>query len=99
MEKLRKLYLNPFFAKILDNMPKYAKLLKDVLSNKRTWDNNQTVSLTENCSSIISSEMPLKLQDPRSFSIPCVVGNLDIGKCLCDLEMPLSIFEKLAWVK
>ena len=100
MEKLRKFYLNPSFAKILKDMPIYANFLKDVLSNKRTWDDNQTVSLTENCSSIISSKIPLKLQDPGSFSIPCVVGNLDFGKCLCDLGasinlMPLSIFKKL----
>ena len=100
VEKLRKLQINLSFVEALENMPKYAKFLKDILSNKRAWDDNQTVSLTESCSSIISSKVPLKLQDPGSFTIPCVVGNLEFDNCLCDLGasinlMPLSIFKKL----
>lgn len=44
--------------------------------------------------------MPLKLKDPCSFSIPCVIGKYVIDKALCDLEasmslMPLSICERL----
>ena len=44
--------------------------------------------------------MPLKLQDPESFTIHCVVGNLEFAKYLCDLKasinlMSLSIFKKL----
>ncbi|XP_058783609.1 uncharacterized protein LOC131658316 [Vicia villosa] len=44
--------------------------------------------------------MPLKLKDPGSFSIPCVIGKFIIDKALCDLGasvslIPLSICEKL----
>ena len=75
MKKLKKLQLNPSFVEALENMPKYAKFFKELLSNKGIWDDNQMVSLTENSSSIISSKMPLKLQDPESSTIPCVVKN------------------------
>jgi hypothetical protein len=57
--------------------------------------------LKENlCSAIFQNKMPLKLKDPGSFSIPCVIGNFVIDKALCDLGasvslMPLSISKKL----
>ncbi|XP_050233254.1 uncharacterized protein LOC126681748 [Mercurialis annua] len=81
-------------------MPKYAKFLKDILTNKRKWTDDVTISLTENYSSIISKKIPTKLKDPGSFTIPCVVGDMEFSKCLCDLGasinlMPLSIFQKL----
>ena len=56
--------------------------------------------LTAECSAIIQNNMPPKLKDPGSFSIPCVIGKYVIDKALCNLGasvslMPLSIFEKL----
>ncbi|MCI22619.1 hypothetical protein A2U01_0043795, partial [Trifolium medium] len=56
-------------------MPTYSKFLKEILSNKRKLDEDSTVALTEECSAIFQNKMPPKLQDPGSFSIPCVIGN------------------------
>ncbi|XP_061351860.1 uncharacterized protein LOC133296819 [Gastrolobium bilobum] len=46
-------------------------------------------------------KLPPKLQDPGSFTIPCVIGNTYQGKALCDLGasinlMPSSVFKQLA---
>jgi hypothetical protein len=81
-------------------MPSYAKFLKEILSNKKKIEDNETVTLTAECSAIIQNNMPPKLKDPGSFSIPCVIGKLVIDKALCDLGanisfMPLSICERL----
>ena len=43
----------------------------------------------------------MKLQDPGSFTIPCTIGNSEIGKTLCDYGasinlMPLSIVKRLS---
>ncbi|PNX82945.1 hypothetical protein L195_g038982, partial [Trifolium pratense] len=81
-------------------MPTYSKFLKEILSNKRKLDEDSTVALTEEYSAIFQNKMPPKLKDPRSFSIPCVIGNYVIDKALCDLGasvslMPLSISKKL----
>ncbi|XP_010247553.1 PREDICTED: uncharacterized protein LOC104590540 [Nelumbo nucifera] len=81
-------------------MPQYAKFLKEIITSKRRWEDDQTVSLTEKCTSIITSKMPAKLKDPGSFTIPCVVGSIEFPNCLYDLGasinlMPLSIFRKL----
>ncbi|XP_050238143.1 uncharacterized protein LOC126687630 [Mercurialis annua] len=80
-------------------MSHYAKFLKDILINKRSWDEN-TVPFTENCSSISLSKLPTKLDDPGSFTIPCTIGDLQTTNCLCDLGaninlMPLSFFRQL----
>ncbi|XP_075518303.1 uncharacterized protein LOC142552412 [Primulina tabacum] len=45
-------------------------------------------------------EIPPKLKDPGSFSIPCMIGGDVFPKALCDLSasinlMPLSVFRKL----
>ncbi|XP_050893582.1 uncharacterized protein LOC127100431 [Lathyrus oleraceus] len=66
-------------------MPSYAKFLKEILSNKKKLEDDETFMLTAECSAIIQNNMPLKLKDPNSFSIPCVIGNFIIDIDLCDL--------------
>ncbi|KAL6315159.1 hypothetical protein AAG906_037391 [Vitis piasezkii] len=85
---------------MLEQMPKYAKFLKEVLSNKRKLVDNEKVMLTEECNTILQRKLPPKLKDPRSFTIPCTIGDFDFDKVLCDLGanvnmLSLSIFKKL----
>ncbi|XP_058759887.1 uncharacterized protein LOC131633190 [Vicia villosa] len=88
------------FTEAITQMPSYAKFLKEILSNKKKLEDNETVTLTAECSAIIQNKMPPKRKDPGSFSIPCYIGEYVIDKDLCDLGasislMPLSICEKL----
>ncbi|XP_050889287.1 uncharacterized protein LOC127094505 [Lathyrus oleraceus] len=81
-------------------MPSYAKFIKEILSNKKKLKYEETVILTAECITIIQHNMPPKLKDPGSFSIPCVIGKFIIDKALCNLGatvslMPLSTCEKL----
>lgn len=81
-------------------MPSYVKFLKEILSNKKKLEDDETVALTTECSAIIQNNMPPKLKDLGSFSIPCVICKFVTDKALCDLgasvsPMPLSICEKL----
>ncbi|KAG9458445.1 hypothetical protein H6P81_002953 [Aristolochia fimbriata] len=55
-----------------------------------------TVVLNENCSAILKNELPRKLKDPGSFTIPCEIGSNKFANALCDLGasvnlMPLSL--------
>ncbi|KAL5569891.1 hypothetical protein UlMin_026466 [Ulmus minor] len=82
----KSLHINLHFVDMLEKMPKYAKFLKEVLSNKRRLEVNEKVMLTE--------------EYPGSFTIPCTIGDFEFDKVLCDLGasnnlMPLSIFRKL----
>ncbi|XP_038896636.1 uncharacterized protein LOC120084896 [Benincasa hispida] len=52
------------------------------------------------CNALVSNSLPKKQKDPGSFTVPCLIGGLDVGHALCDLGasinlMPLSIFKKL----
>lgn len=81
-------------------IPKYAKFLKNLITNKLHWDEHEIILLIETCSSIISRKIPTKLKDPESFTIPCIVGTSEFSRCLCDLGvsinlMFLSVFKKL----
>ncbi|XP_061342861.1 uncharacterized protein LOC133289024 [Gastrolobium bilobum] len=81
-------------------MSNYAKFMKDLLSKKRKLKEYKTVALTEECNAIIQKKLPPKLKDPGSFSIPIAIGNIEVGKALCDLGasinlMPLSMCKAL----
>ncbi|XP_050222514.1 uncharacterized protein LOC126672604 [Mercurialis annua] len=90
----------PPLANALREMPQYAKFLKDIITNKRSWDSGATVPIPEVCSSIILNDLPAKLKDPGSFSIPCTIGTMSSINCLCDIGssinlMPLTLFRAL----
>ena len=81
-------------------MPHYAKFMKDILRKKRKFVEERVVSLTTTYSAVIQKSLPLKMQDPSSFTIPCTIGNFEMGKALCDSGasinlMPLSVVERL----
>ncbi|XP_073225622.1 uncharacterized protein [Cicer arietinum] len=99
LDVFKKLHINIPFAEALEQMPTYAKFMKDIMSKKRKIG-GEIVMLTEECSAILQRKLPPKLKDPGSFSIPCAIGNRTFGKALCDLGasvslMPLSIYKKL----
>ena len=57
--------------------------------------------LFSNCCAIIQKNLPHKMQDPGSFTIPCTIGNFEFGKALCDSSatinlMPLSVVKRLS---
>ncbi|KAL5760690.1 hypothetical protein ACOSQ2_019528 [Xanthoceras sorbifolium] len=97
LEVFKKLHINIPFAKALAPMPTYVKFLKEIISNKRRFEDFETVTLTEECSAIILNKLSPKLKDPGSFTIPCTIGNTKFGNALCDLGasinlMPFSVF-------
>jgi len=66
---------------------------------QRIIEDDETISLTRECSNVIQKKLPPKLKDPGSFSIPCVIGNKTIEKAMCDLRasvslLPLSLFKR-----
>ena len=59
------------------------------------------MSLTATCIAGIQKTLPEKMQDPGSFTIPCKIGDADMGKALCDFEasinlMPLFVAKRLS---
>src|SRR4051812_11480585 len=67
VELLKQLNITIPFTEAITEMPLYAKFLKEILSNKKKLEDNETVTLTAECSAIIQNNMPPKLKDPGSF--------------------------------
>jgi hypothetical protein len=77
------------------HIPLYANFFKDLITRKRSLENPEVVALTEDCSAVILNNMPKKLGDPGSFSIPCVVGRKTFT-ALCDLGSLVSVLPSAA---
>ena len=98
---LMKIEINIPFLEALTQMPHYAKFMKDSLSKKRNFTEEGIVSLNATCNTVIQKSIPEKRQDPSSFTIPCMIGNANIGKALCNSGaninlMPLSVAKRLS---
>ncbi|XP_019234723.1 PREDICTED: uncharacterized protein LOC109215158 [Nicotiana attenuata] len=100
LDILKQVQINIPLVDILQEVPKYAKYIKDIVENKRRLTEYETVALTEECSSRIQGKLPQKLKDPGSFTIQISIGKHAVGRALCDLGasinlMPLSVFGQL----
>ncbi|CAM8950779.1 unnamed protein product [Rhodiola kirilowii] len=100
VEMLKKLYVTLPFHEVITQNPTYAKFLKDIMSNRRVIDESSMVALNVECSAIVQSRMPKKMQDHGSFSIPISLGKIEIDRALCDLGasislIPYSLFEQI----
>ncbi|GJU29218.1 putative nucleotidyltransferase, ribonuclease H [Tanacetum coccineum] len=66
----------------LAQMPKYAKFLKGLLTNKARLKEDCTITMNERCSAVLLNKLPSKEKDPRSFTIPCDIEKLHIDSAL-----------------
>ncbi|GJR86734.1 reverse transcriptase domain-containing protein [Tanacetum coccineum] len=88
------------FSEALAQMPKYAKFLKGLLTNKARLEEACTITMNERCSTVLLNKLPSKEKDPGSFTIPYDIGQLHIDNALADLGasislMPYTMYEKL----
>ncbi|GJU32388.1 reverse transcriptase domain-containing protein [Tanacetum coccineum] len=99
IEIFRDLHFELSFADALVHMPKFALMIKKLLSNKDKLIEITKTPMNANCSAVILKSSQ-KLGDPGSISIPCDFGEFDNYLALADLGasinlMPLSIWKKL----
>ncbi|XP_021846726.2 uncharacterized protein [Spinacia oleracea] len=99
-ETLKKVYETIPFSDLLIQMPKFAKFLKEILANDRKYEKSENVTINEQCSTLMHENLPPKLKDPGTFTIPCMINETYSDRALCDLAasvnlMPYSLYEKL----
>ncbi|XP_070014061.1 uncharacterized protein [Nicotiana sylvestris] len=100
MEMLCQIQLNIPLMDALIEMPGYAKMMKDLMSQKFDFQDLSTVTLTQTCSAVVTRPMAQKMSDPGRFIIPCTIGSYAFAKALCDLGasinlIPLAIYTKM----
>ncbi|GJX33591.1 reverse transcriptase domain-containing protein [Tanacetum coccineum] len=101
LQMFKKIYFNISFAEALAHMPKFAKMVKDLLTNKEKLIEMANTPLNENCSAVLLKKLPEKLGDTRRFLIPCDFYGFESCMALADLGasinlMPLSVWKKLS---
>ncbi|GJT86996.1 reverse transcriptase domain-containing protein [Tanacetum coccineum] len=101
LQMFKKLYFNISLAEALAHMPKFAKMVKDLLTNKEKLLELANTPLNENCSAVLLKKLPEKLGDTGRFLIPCDFYRLKSCMALADLGasinlMPLSVWKTLS---
>ncbi|XP_058761494.1 uncharacterized protein LOC131634887 [Vicia villosa] len=91
MDIFKQLQINIPFAEALEHMPKYAKFLKDILTKKKRYLDNETIMLDAQCSAIIQRTLPRKETVPGRVILPVTIGGTYIGNGLIDLGSSINI--------
>ena len=92
---LKQLSINVPLVEALEQMPDYAKFMKDLVKKKRsvTFKDDDRM---QHCSAIATRSLVKLNENPGEFTIPCTIELIYFAKALCDLGasinlMPLSI--------
>ncbi|KAK8976403.1 hypothetical protein V6N11_013539 [Hibiscus sabdariffa] len=97
LDIFRKVEINIPLLEVIRKVPRYARFLKDLCTNKRKLFGHEKVNLGENVSAVLTRRLPPKLKDQGMFTIPCKIGKVNIKRAMCDLGasinvMPLSVY-------
>ncbi|MCH90299.1 retropepsin-like protein, partial [Trifolium medium] len=80
LDVFKKVEVNIPLIEAIKQVPKYAKCLKEMCTNKRKLKGNSRVNMSRNVSSIIEqTELPEKCEDLGVFTVPCTIGNTEFG--------------------
>jgi hypothetical protein len=100
LEVFKQVQINIPFLDAIQQVPSYAKFLKDLITVKRKTNVPKKVCLTEQVSSILQCRLPIKYKDPGCPTISCTIGVSHFEKALLDLGasvnlLPYSVYLQL----
>lgn len=100
LETFRKVEVNIPLLDAIKQIPRYAKVLKELCTSKRKLRGDEKVHMGENVSAVLQKKLPPKCKDPGMFTIPCKIGSVRVEKAMLDLGasinvMPRSIYSSL----
>ena len=86
IETFRKVKVNIYLLNAIKQIPRYAKVLKELCTSKRKLRGDEKVYMGEkNVSAVLQKKLPPKCKDPGIFTIPCKIGSVRIEKTMLDL--------------
>ncbi|CAM8994084.1 unnamed protein product [Rhodiola kirilowii] len=99
-ELFSKVEINIPLLEAIKQIPRYAKFLKDLCTNRRRNTSYDQELMSRNVSAVIQRKVPPKCGDPGTYTIPCTIGNIRIENCMLDLGasinvLPFSIYSCL----
>ncbi|KAK8562378.1 hypothetical protein V6N12_010461 [Hibiscus sabdariffa] len=91
---LKQVHINLPLVEALQQMPNYAKFLKDMVTRKKRIEEFETAAATETCLALMQNKVPPKKTDPGSFTIECFIGHNYPTKALCDPGASINLMPK-----
>jgi hypothetical protein len=100
LEVFKQVQINIPFLDAIQQIPSYAKFLKDLVTVKRKTNVPKKAFLTEQVSSILQCKLPIKYKDLGCPTITCMIGVSQIERALLDLGasvnlLPYSVYVQL----
>jgi hypothetical protein len=91
LEVFKQVQINIPFLDAIQQVPSYAKFLKDLVTIKRKTNVPKKAYVTEQVSSILQCKLPIKYKDPGCPTIACMIGVSQINKALLDLGASMNL--------
>jgi hypothetical protein len=100
LEVFKQVQINIPFLDTIQQIPSYAKFLKDLVIVKRKMNVPKKAFMTEQVSVILQCKLPLKYKEPGCLTITGMIGVSQIEKALLDLGasvnlLPYSVYLQL----
>ncbi|XP_076928357.1 uncharacterized protein LOC143592293 [Bidens hawaiensis] len=80
-------------------MPKHAKFFKDIHSNKEKLAEVSSIMLSSSCYTVLQRNLPEKMSDSESFTIPCILSDDTVIHALADLGASINLMPYLVYNK
>jgi len=81
----------------IQQVPNYAKFLKNMCTKKRKTNMPKKVFLATNISEVLSNQIHVKYKDPDCPTISCIIGQTVINHAFLDLETSINLFSFLVY--
>jgi hypothetical protein len=91
LEVFKQVRINIPFLDAIQQIPSYAKFLKDLVTVKRKTNVPKKAFMTEQVSAILQCKLPLKYKDPGCPTITCMIGVSKIERALLDLGVSVNL--------
>ncbi|CAN6544134.1 unnamed protein product [Malus baccata var. baccata] len=91
LEIFRKVQVNIPLLDAIKQVPRYAKLLKELCTTRKRMSTKEVVKVGENVSAILQRKLPPKCKNPGSFTIHCVIGNTRFESAMLDLGASINV--------
>ncbi|XP_024043347.1 uncharacterized protein LOC112100011 [Citrus clementina] len=91
LEIFRKVKVNIPLLDAIKQIPRYAKVLKELCTSKRKLRGDEKVHMGENVSTALQKKLPPKCNDPCMFTIPCKISSVRVKKAMLDLGASINV--------
>lgn len=98
MAMLKQLTINVPLVEVVEQMPGYAKFMKDLVTKKRKVTHEPEDNLLH-CGTISTRSLVQKKAGLGAFTIPCTIAPLMFTKAVCDMGSSINLMPPVVYKK